>query len=109
VEWNDESTFIELYPAKPTRSGIQHIPSTTINTKYGAWEELAKALGLWNNLADCLFRKFEKVVVEWPVAKNRSGAVSLSSTGTAALYVVSFFAIFGPIKIIRNSKSAGDM
>jgi hypothetical protein len=46
-------------------------------------------------------------VYESPVVKNRNVAASLSSTGTAVLYVVSFPGIFGPIKLIRNSKSAG--
>jgi hypothetical protein len=32
------------------------------HTKYGAWEELTKAVGFWNNLAYCLFRHFEKVL-----------------------------------------------
>jgi hypothetical protein len=30
--------------------------------KYDAWEELVKAVGFWNNMADRLFRNFENVL-----------------------------------------------
>jgi hypothetical protein len=32
------------------------------HAKYFAWKELAKAIGFYNNLADSLFRNFEKVL-----------------------------------------------
>lgn len=44
-----------------------------------------------------------------PIAKNHIVTASLSWTGTAALYAVSFFIIFGLIKLIRNSESADGM
>lgn len=47
------------------------------------------------------------MVYESLVAKNRGVIASLPSTRTAVLYAVSFFAVFGRIKLIRNLKYIG--
>jgi hypothetical protein len=77
------------------------------HTKYDACEELTKASGIiWQIDYSEMFGKVCRLVYELLVAKNRSIIVSLSSTGTADLYVVSL-AISIPIKLIGNSKAAG--
>jgi hypothetical protein len=50
-----------------------------------------------------------KVVKESPVAINRIVTASLSWIEIAFLHLVSFRAIFGPTKLIKYSKSVGDI
>jgi hypothetical protein len=110
VGWNNECAFIELYKAKPVPWDRTHPKYYNKHTKYDAWEELAKAVGFWNNLADCLviLERYCRVEYKLPIARNHNVTASLFSTGIAALYMVSF-AIFRLIKLIRNSKSARAM
>jgi hypothetical protein len=58
MKYNNESksTFIELHKAKPVVLwDPTHPKYYSKHTKYYAWEELGKAVGFSNNLADCLF------------------------------------------------------
>jgi hypothetical protein len=71
-------------------------------TKFDAWEELAKAVGFWSKLVDSLFHNFETVFhagVRIARSQKNSSSVtaSLPSTGAAALYVVSFSKISDPL------------
>jgi hypothetical protein len=54
--------FIELYKAEPVLGDPTHPKYYNKHTKYDAWEESVKAAGVWNDLADCLFRNFENVL-----------------------------------------------
>jgi hypothetical protein len=55
-------TFIGLYKAKPVLWDPTHPKHYNKHTQSDAWAEIAEAVGFWNNLADCLFRNFEKVL-----------------------------------------------
>jgi hypothetical protein len=106
MKWNNESmlTFTGLYKAKPVLWDPTQLKYYNKYTKCEAWEEVAKGVHFWNYLADCC-----RQVYESPVAKKRSSTGCHPPTGTASLYLVTFFAVFGPIKLIINSKSAGAM
>jgi hypothetical protein len=55
MEWNNESTlrFTELYKDNPVLWDPTHPKHYNKHSKYDVWEELAKAVDFWNNLADC--------------------------------------------------------
>jgi hypothetical protein len=42
------------------------------HTKYNAWEELAKAVDFWDNLADCseILKRYSRAVYKLPIAKK---------------------------------------
>jgi hypothetical protein len=63
MEWNKEITltFVELYEAKPLLCDPVRPKNYNTHAEYDAGKGGAKAVGLWNNMADCLFRNFGKV------------------------------------------------
>jgi hypothetical protein len=54
-------TFTELYKVKSAPWDPTYYKHHNKLTNYGDWEELSKAVGYWNNPADCVFQKFESV------------------------------------------------
>lgn len=55
-----------------------------------------------------ILNRYCKLVNDSSVARNRSVTASLSCTDIGSLKFVQFFAILGPIKFIRKSKSIDD-
>jgi len=56
-----------------------------------------------------IFKRYCRLTYESPLAKKRSVSANLSWTKMAFLNATSFFDIFSPIKLIKNSNSLGDI
>ena len=56
-----------------------------------------------------ILKRHYRLTYESPLAKKRKVSANLSWTDMAFLNAVSFFEIFSPIKLIKNSNSLGDI
>nr|CAI5865431.1 unnamed protein product [Callosobruchus analis] len=116
---NECTTFGEHIATKlakfkdPVRSVVIYkINNIIFDAEIGKYNNYIDNIGTSVTMFDihCLeiLKVYIKLVYESPVAKNRRVTANLSLTGIHSLKLVFFFFIFGPIRLIINSKSVED-